>query len=252
AARFAPGAGGVSRVPADPAVMEGGVVGTNSVLDAQGAGDAGNAVVLVDSLEVDDGQLSTAAARAGGGNLTVQADDVLLLGTGRLTTSVGRGESAGGNIALGTERLVALDQVAVTAQADQGFGGDIAIDAATVLLGPHVVISASSNVAGQEGSVEVAAPEVEINPAEVTLSTAYLGDALTANPCVRQASDSRFSVDIEAIAPSPTGLLFSRFADMYDPNVEPREEVSTPVNRPWVMDGRAMSCLGTPRELSGS
>ncbi len=91
--------------------------------------------------------------------------------------------SDGGNVIINGETLVLLDGSTITAQANQGVGGRIAVNTKVFLHdGASVddVLNASSRTEGNDGTVEINAPETDVvgrialSPAPYLDATAFL------------------------------------------------------------------------------
>ncbi|MGB1109063.1 MAG: CHAT domain-containing protein [Gammaproteobacteria bacterium] len=131
-------------------------------VSATGTGDAGATEILASRLEMSDAIITAAAAQSSGGEIRVQVD-TLALDAAELSTTVTGGTSNGGNLSISSRALAALNGSQLTAQADQGFGGDITLSAEVFLRDPTVLISASSNVLGNDGNIRINAPERDVN-----------------------------------------------------------------------------------------
>jgi filamentous hemagglutinin family protein len=128
--------------------------------ESQGAGDAGN-IVITASEQINltqQAKISTQAAQAGGGNITLQMPQRLLLEkAGAITTSVKSGTGGGGNVTVETPVFVILNEGEIRAQADAGRGGDIRINTENYLRSNESVVSASSRL-GVDGVIVISSP----------------------------------------------------------------------------------------------
>jgi hypothetical protein len=122
-----------------------------------GIGNAGNIFVTADMLRSDNAFITTEALKAAGGNIHLEARDLILTDRSAVTSSVAAGEGGGGNVSIKANVLVALDDSDITAKADQGYGGNIAIDALSVFTTKDVNFDAHPTT-GREGKVEVRSP----------------------------------------------------------------------------------------------
>jgi len=139
--------------------------------ESQGAGDAGN-IVITASEQINlkqQAQISTQAEQAGGGNITLQVPQRLLLEkAGAITTSVKSGVGGGGNVTVETPVFVILNQGEIKAQADAGRGGDIRINADHYLRSNDSVVSASSRL-GVDGVIVISSPNETVAEEMLTL-----------------------------------------------------------------------------------
>ena len=120
-----------------------------------------------------DGEISSSAAQAMGGNLLISLTGLLHLSDAQITTTVHGGAGSGGNITIEDPVFIVLDSVRIIAKADEGNGGNIRITADHVLQSPDSLISASSRL-GIDGNVEISAPDVNINAGEFIVSGTFL------------------------------------------------------------------------------
>ncbi len=129
-------------------------------VDSSGRGNAGNLTLDTPALTIVDGaSIKATSDLTTGGNLFINAADLRLFNGGEISTSVlGDAETEGGNVEINSRTVVAFDGSTVTAQAKQGQGGHIVVntdaffhDAASI----DDVLNASSDVSGNQGTVEV-------------------------------------------------------------------------------------------------
>ena len=85
-----------------------------------GIGNAGNIFVTADMLRSDNAFITTEALKAAGGNIHMEARDLILTDRSAITASVAAGEGGGGNVSIKANVLVALDDSDIIAKADQG------------------------------------------------------------------------------------------------------------------------------------
>ena len=184
-----------------------------------GAGNAGDLTVATPRLMLADGsEIRAISAHATGGNLTVDAAHLKLLDGSQISSSVfGDALSDGGNVTLNSTNIVALNGSAVTARANQGLGGNITVNAEVFLHdapGTEQVLNASSNVQGNDGTVELNAPTTDLSGSLVGLETSYLDAAAQLIPqcgAIAPEKRSRFQVRGRgAWAPAPAQVLLGR------------------------------------------
>lgn len=150
-----------------------------------------------------------------GGNITIDTGGRIELQNGRIDTQVSRDNGSGGNIRIGSldaPRLMVLNASDVIARAAKGEGGDIEIHADTLLLSADSILDASSEL-GVDGSVDVAAPVVQVEGRLDPLPASFLDvRALLREHCALRDAEAGSSFVIEdgpAPPPSPRGYLAS-------------------------------------------
>lgn len=147
----------------------GGGLGENGAV-----GPAGNIRIRSDVVRLDNsGQITAQTSSGDGGNIVVQAGDVLLLRNGSLISSTAGNAMAGGDggnisIEAGFILAPAEENSDITANAFNGRGGNVSIAAQDVLgiafrenLTPKSDITASSQIAGADGTVTIQTPDAE-------------------------------------------------------------------------------------------
>lgn len=103
--------------------------GATATVSSQGIGNAGNLEVTANSIRLGNGGklLSTSTFGIGGGDITLNSQDLLLLrNKGEISTSAG-GSGKGGNINIDTDLLVGTENSDITANAFEREGGFIQI-----------------------------------------------------------------------------------------------------------------------------
>ena len=162
-------------------------------------GNSGEIFVQVgDSLEVDNGFISSFSDRSSGGEINISAGAIGLKGSSLIETSVIEGEGGGGNITLSADSIVAFDDSDIFAFSADGQGGNITFNTNAFFASSYsssfansnpeflvgnnrVDINASGSVAGV-----VDVPEVNFLPSDlVKLSEDTIdSDEVIANSCV--------------------------------------------------------------------
>lgn len=180
--------------------------------DSSGSGNAGNIRLRVSGhLDVDDSTVTTGAAYASGGNVDIRVGSLTLANNSALTATVGGGFGDGGNVTITADGVAAVGNSDITARADQGHGGRIVIDSKVFLRTPDVDLDASSNVSGNEGVVEINAPQLDISGNLVVLPSSYLDvSGLLDDPCLGRYADQASSFVLRGrggVPPEPDGLL---------------------------------------------
>jgi large exoprotein involved in heme utilization and adhesion len=179
--------------------------------ESDGYGNAGQVrITASDLLRSEASSITTAASFATGGNIQIQAGDIQILDGTQVTATVAGGTGNGGNVTIHARTLAGLGNSDITARADQGFGGNITIGAEVVLLSKDCDLNASSNVVGQEGTVAVNAPRVDVgnNLAVLPESLLDINAFLPKRCAAREDEVSTFVVKgRDGIPPQPYSLV---------------------------------------------
>ncbi len=131
----------------------------------QATGDAGNITVIAPTIRLDNlGGIFTQSNSGKGGNITLQAQDLLTLrhnstisssaGIGDPSTGIPQLGGSGGNLTLHVGPLIALENSNITANAHTGSGGNIQIKTLGLFHSPDSAITASSTY-GVNGVVNI-------------------------------------------------------------------------------------------------
>jgi filamentous hemagglutinin family protein len=106
-------------------VRDGAVISSNSIRE----GTAGDINITVrDTLQANNGTISTTSDRSSGGNINITASNIRLFGNSDITSSVNSGAGGGGNIDLKADSIIAFDDSDILAFARDGKGGNITLD----------------------------------------------------------------------------------------------------------------------------
>ncbi|MCP4700260.1 MAG: hypothetical protein GY862_25925, partial [Gammaproteobacteria bacterium] len=144
-----------------------------------GPGNAGDIRINAsNTVRSRNGIITAQAETAGGGNIELAARSLQLVHESPVSSTVIGGEGDGGNVTLNVGSFAALNNSDITARADQGRGGRITVNADVFLRAPDVELNASSNVIGNEGVVEVNAPDLDLSVALFIMPTPFLRDEL--------------------------------------------------------------------------
>lgn len=178
-------------------------------------GDAGDIEIMTPDLAIADGNIFAKSARNGGGNIVVNADHTVLSNGSEISSTVeGVEHSKGGTVEVNGDILVILDSLGITAKANQGKGGNIAVNTAVFLHNAEAVenvLDASSEVTGNDGTVAVNAPPVDIAGTLAPTPAAYLDvSSQLQRRCGRVAVDQRNRLTVPgrgALPPKPDGPL---------------------------------------------
>jgi filamentous hemagglutinin family protein len=218
---FGAGDAGSIEIKADTLIAKGKYVGNSRVFNSgitsrstnrqPDAGKAGDIFVSAKTLNLShDGEISTAAANATGGNIRLTTNKLLFLRDGQITTSVYGGTGDGGNIVIENPVFVILGHGQIRANADEGRGGNIHISADQFIASPCSQVSASSRL-GLDGEVKIDAPEVNLDDFLVVLPGGFVdASGQLQQPCtVAGVAQSRFVVKRFAGSPPSPGDLQS-------------------------------------------
>ncbi len=161
-----------------------------SVISAQstGLGDAGNILINAgQNFSSTNSKVTTEAAQASGGNITVAAAGVIQLTNSQINASVqGSTTTVGGNITIDPQ-FVILQNSQILAQATQGQGGNIAITTNALVSDTTSLVDASSQF-GVNGTVRVQSPNAPAAGKIVPLSKTPLETIpLLSQPCAAMA-----------------------------------------------------------------
>ncbi len=106
-------------------LSDGGTIAASSL----GVGKAGNLSLKVEnSIDSNDGNITTAANQASGGEINLAAGNISLKGNTDISTNVNNGEDNGGNITLTADSIFAFDDSDIFAFAADGQGGNITLN----------------------------------------------------------------------------------------------------------------------------
>ena len=167
------------------------------IANAMGTGNAGGIMIQANTIKLaDNGNISTSAEHATGGNITILVPNLLFLSKGQITTSVLGGTGKGGDIIIEDPTfVVVLNQGKIKAQADEGQGGNIRIVANQFIKSPESLISASSKL-GVDGKVEVESPEMNLDEFLVVLPKGFSEAQLKQCSIQEVENSSTFKVDL--------------------------------------------------------
>jgi len=165
---FGPGNGGDIDIKVNSVtLLDQAVIEANSRTETSGT--AGN-ISLTEAAQVrieNGSSISTQTEEADGGNINVQATDLVYLRDAEITTSVGGGQGNGGNITI-DPTFVVLSTSKIIANASGGNGGNISITADNLIASSGSRIQASSQL-GIDGTINVSAPENNVSSGISTL-----------------------------------------------------------------------------------
>jgi len=107
-------------------VVQGGAVISSTSL---GEGTSGNIDITArETLQADDGTISTSTSRSSGGAIAIKARNIRLVGDSDIRSNVASGADNGGNVTLTADSILAFDDSDILAFARDGRGGDITLN----------------------------------------------------------------------------------------------------------------------------
>jgi hypothetical protein len=179
------------------------------------AGDAGNITIQSGStVLLNDSAITTEASVSSGGQIEINAPEMIRLTNSRISTSVKgvSGESDGGNIKIDPQ-FVILQNSQLVAQANAGAGGAINVIAEVFIADPNSLVSASSE-SGPQGTVNIQSPVQNLGEELTALSDEFSSAAaLLAQQCAARAAGGTFSTFVvaarEGLPAEPGGFLAS-------------------------------------------
>jgi large exoprotein involved in heme utilization and adhesion len=173
-------------------------------------GDAGDIRLEAAEVRLAAGTISTSAPEADGGNVTIQARDLVHLVAGEITAAV-QNFGTGGNISIDPVFVILQDGSQIVATAVGGEGGHIQITTENFFAFPDTLITASSEF-GVDGIVAIHAPDVDLAGTLTALPASFLDAAsLLRERCAARRGGERagsFAVrGAGGIPAEPDGLL---------------------------------------------
>ncbi len=188
---------------------------------------AGNIMLTTQNLLIDDGGgIFASSLLASGGNITLNADHLKLRNGAEISSSVSGNEfSDGGNITINGVNLLVLNGGKITAQATQGKGGDLLVNAEAFLhdaIRVSDVLNASSQVIGNDGTVQNNAPNTNLSGSLAVLPTRYRNAAdQLAHRCGASDPESRSRFTVQGRGGLPPGPDDPATAHLGDYHAEP-------------------------------
>ena len=158
--------------------------------------------------------VTTEARHASGGQIAINAPDMVRMINSKIVTSVaGSGtDTNGGDITI-DPNFVFLQNSQILAQAFAGTGGNITITSNVFLADPNSLVDASSQ-RGISGEVNILSPVQNVGGRLTPLSQQFSSAAaLLAQRCAARAADGKFSTFVvagrEGLPVEPGGFLAS-------------------------------------------
>jgi filamentous hemagglutinin family protein len=199
------GPGGSIDLISDTLILENGSSISSDSNSAKWGGKAGEiSIDANDAIQIkSNASVTTSAENAGGGKIHTLAEKNLITLNGKIASSVKFGIGNGGDIELKAKNVL-LNHSQVQANAEEGDGGAIFIKTDAYLKSADTLVEATSR-RGNDGTVKVEAPKVDINKDLVNLPDQFM-DATKwmKTPCEARSgkSISRFTVAGRESSPS--------------------------------------------------
>jgi hypothetical protein len=209
------------------------------------AGNAGNINIVAEN-EVSlntNGSLNTEAISSGGGKISIQGKDSLYLYEGLITASVQKGFGSGGDINTLSNSVI-MNHSGIEANAVEGDGGAIWIKTEQYIKSHDSYVTATSE-RGNDGTVKIDAPQVDISKGLVVLPTNFL-DATrwVKTPCALRSGESVSRLVLEGRDAIPTSLIDwqpSPPLDITDVKKSDKKKKSSKRNQPSLLKSKNMA-----------
>lgn len=191
-------------------------LGSGATIAASTTGpmDAGNILLAAgDRIMLQDSTVTTSASEASGGNITLQAPNLIRLRNAEIISSVQGGPgTSGGDISIDPQAMLLQNNSRILAQAFLGNGGNISIVAGVLIVEPGSLIDASSQL-GISGQVSVQAPIQSLAGLMTPLPQSFVNNAnLYGQRCAAQKG-GQFSSFVQGVRdgvpPQPGDFLSS-------------------------------------------
>ena len=223
--------------------------------DISKAGDAGKIdIVAEDEVTLfTGGSLNTEAISSGGGQISIHGKESLYLLNGLITASVQKGFGKGGDITT-RSKSVLMNHSGIEANAVEGDGGAIFITTEKYIKSDESSVTATSE-RGNDGTVKIDAPKVDISKGLVILPTNFL-DATkwVKTPCALRSGASVSRLVVEGRDAVPTALVDwqpSPQSDLKISNKPSKDKKSSKLNRPTLLESQnkmAMKSISSIKE----
>jgi len=200
------------------------LLNNNATINAEstGSGDAGGITVTADnSVTLDNASITTEAADADGGNIKINAPELVYLQDSEISAAVGGGDGDGGNVSI-DPKFVVMNNSRILASAIGGDGGNITIVADHFIFSSDSILNASSEL-GIDGTINIISSDENIDDNLVDLPTAYLDAAgLLKERCSQRHQGDRSSFVVSgrtALPATPESAVshLSSFSDSAGP-----------------------------------
>lgn len=189
-------------------IKDGAAVSSSST----GPGVAGNIEINAGKqLDVERGSITTQSNQLNGGNINIQAIDLVRVVDGKVSTSVLGGAGSGGNITI-DPKVVLLQNSDILAQANRGTGGDISITTPVFIADQSSRVDASTPF-GLNGRITIQSPTSNLSGTvgQLVSKTSPL-QVLLQNRCVALADGEQSTFLLagrDALPGEPSGWLSS-------------------------------------------
>ncbi|ETR68505.1 MAG: hypothetical protein OMM_04527 [Candidatus Magnetoglobus multicellularis str. Araruama] len=160
---------------------------TSESTHTDSAGDAGDISISDNETIVlkNNSTITTKAASAGGGNISIQSEKNVYLENASITTHVTQGHDDAGSVNLSSE-FVLLNKANIIAKADAGHGGDIFIVAEHFIQSSDSTLDASSKT-GISGNIFIDSPNSKMDELTSALPTQPLkAENWIKRPCAKR------------------------------------------------------------------
>ena len=240
------GPGGSIEVQAERiAVIHGATISAAS----SGPGNAGSITLTADTILLDEGRITTEADEASGGNIKLQAEELIQLNDSTIESSVqGDEDTAGGDISLDPDFII-LQNSQILANAVSGQGGNITLIADKAVVVDSLSILDASSSLGISGTVNIQAPTQFLNSAVETLPHTPVNVArLYAARCVA-GKGGHFSTFVDSktdsLAPTPGTFLSSPILPSLDSSAREASDYAGNLSRASQVNASAPIQLAT-------
>ncbi|OQX05218.1 MAG: hypothetical protein BWK80_52515, partial [Desulfobacteraceae bacterium IS3] len=177
----------------------------NASAESMSKGNAGNIDISVsNSFTADTASVKTGTEESDGGDIRINASDLLYLNNSTVSTSVKGGDGNGGNITV-DPNFVVMNHSEIRADAYGGDGGDVNISAGHFISSADSKVSASSEL-GIDGNILIEAPDADISSGLTVLPGNPLDAGKWAKtPCAERSGEniSRFAETGRDAVPTP-------------------------------------------------
>jgi hypothetical protein len=209
------GRGGTVTVTGDTVTLGNGATVSATT---QGSNNAGSILVEgAKSVFLTGSEVTSSAAKASGGDITLKANEIIRLNRANVTAQVQGGpETKGGNIVIDPQYVIIQGGSVINASASTGGGGTISIAASQAILQEAGTrITATGGAPGLDGVINIQAPIQQLAGAIAPLPQAFAVAAnLYGQRCAAQKG-GQFSSFVQGardgIPPQPGDLLQSPF-----------------------------------------
>ncbi|AOX04279.1 hypothetical protein BJP34_13140 [Moorena producens PAL-8-15-08-1] len=137
----------------------------------------GNITISANQITSNRGQITATSEQSGGGDIDITSDLLFLSNQSGITTSVRDSNGGGGDIKINSDFVVIVENSNITANAIFGPGGNIEITTQGLFLSPDSQITASSEF-GVDGQINISNPDPTQNLGLVPLPATIIDTGL--------------------------------------------------------------------------